>query len=223
MSVREGGGSRFAWIALEAALIVFGAGVAYLAAEWQQDRQEAREVVAAFEAIVDELGENRRLMADARDKHVAISQLLSPYAYGGASGDPPVYQAFQSGFYQGAQPYWTAWETAQAVGTLAHFDDLSAVLSISRRYDELESYEESSRPIGEIIYREMYDGGAGRVYENWRGMLSLIQTSLFRECELVRSIDALFVDLEIPAEDRPAEASPDSQRFCEGMLSQAGR
>ena len=100
----------------------------------------------------------------------------------------PETRQFPRGFVFPARVSRTAWDSAAETGALSK-TDFSTVVELSKIYAQQDRYEFQARSIGEVIYTEMFHGGAGAIADNYRNLASIINTFGYREKQILAKYD----------------------------------
>src|SRR5687768_1486085 len=175
----------------ESAFVVLGVILALAANEWRESRMHRREAEAAVTSIVEELRANRDAVASSMAYHRSRLDTLEAHR---GDGWVPSLQLFSRGFIAPAQLDQTAWTSASETGTLTHIP-YAEVLRLSRVYAQQARYADQARIVGEIVYRELYAGGAESVLRNRRNLGGIIGTFWYREGQLVSTYDSVLAAL----------------------------
>lgn len=172
---------------VETFAVVLGVTLALLVSDWQAGRADAARAAQARTSLVEELRANRALVADARAYHRGLLDSLG--ARRGPDAAPVSARLFSRGFIHPASTSSTAWQAATSTGALALLD-YADVLALSHVYAAQDSYRESSRTSGQIIYKALYDGGTEGVAAGSRRLVPLIAASMYLEDGLVTELDS---------------------------------
>ncbi len=96
----------------------------------------------------------------------------------------PGVRQFPRGFVSAARLYDTAWASASATGALAKVE-YAVVVRLSGVYAQQLRYEQQARSVGQLVYEELFRGGAESIAANYRNLASVISTFVYREQQLV--------------------------------------
>jgi hypothetical protein len=185
----------------EAAFVVLGVVLALAANEWRQARADKHQSEQALATIFEELKTNRTAMSAALEYH---SGLLDTLGGQHEEGWKPGLRVFRGGFIAPAKTSRTAWETASETGAFPK-TDFTIVKELSNVYAQQDRYEDQARKVGEIIYGELFRGGAKSVADNYRNLASIIATFKYREMEMLAEYDEAIASLESRGLAGPAE------------------
>ena len=170
----------------ESVLIVFSVLLALGVDEWREKSAHERQAAAARREILAELRANRDAVRESMRYHATVLDSLAAHR-GDAGWTPPV-RLFSRGFVSPAQFSHTAWSSASETGALTHMD-YDAVLRYSRVYAQQDRYAEQTRAVSNLIYAELYRGGADGIASNHRNLAAIIHAFRFREAELLAVYD----------------------------------
>jgi hypothetical protein len=185
----------------EAAFVVLGVVLALAANEWRQARADQKQSELALATIAAELKANRTAMASATEYHLGLMETLGTEH---EEGWVPGLRVFAKGFISPAQTSRTAWETASETGVFPKID-FTIVKGLSNVYAQQERYENQAQKVGEIIYGELFRGGAQSVADNYRNLLSIIGTFIYREKQMLDHYDEAIASLETGGVTGPGE------------------
>ena len=140
-------------------------------------------------------------MVKAMEYHGELLEALSGEH---EEGWKPGLRQFYGGFISPAQTSRTAWETASETGAFPK-TDFNIVKDLSNVYAQQDRYEDQARKVGEIIYGELFKGGAQGIVDNWRNLASIIGTFGYREKQMLTHYDEAIASLESRGLASPAE------------------
>lgn len=176
----------------EAGFVVLGVILALAANEWRQDRADHQQSRQAVASIHEELKANRAAIAESMEYHLGLMEMLRAEH---EEGWVPEARQFPRGFIFPARVARTAFDSASETGALAK-TDFATVVKLSGIYAHQDRYEFQVRSIGEVIYTEMFRGGARAIAENYRNLTGIIGTFIYRESEVLALYDETLADLD---------------------------
>lgn len=189
----------WAQIILESAFVVFGVVLALAANEWRGNRADKAAGKAAAVTIGEEVLLNRESVVAAISYHIQVSDSLAAFSRRNAQTNRiPGLDLFPRGFISttGSNLLTTAWEVAAVTGAINHIP-YSDVLAMSRVYDKQSAYRSQSQTAGDLIYKQIFEGGTDAVRNNYRNLLGIIQTFVYVECGLIKQYDQAIAELAI--------------------------
>lgn len=171
----------------EAVFVVLGVVLALAANEWRKSRADLAQANTALTEIVRELDANRQAVATALDYHRGLIHNITQAAENSAK---PSLRDFSKGFIAPAQIHSTAWSAATEIGVLTSMP-YESVVALSRVYAQQETYQEQAKSVAQIIYAELYRGGAPAIIANADNLVNVLQIFVYREQQLLETYNTL--------------------------------
>ena len=199
-------------IFLEAFFVVLGVVLALGANSLREQRSNERRAETALTSIVDEMRSNQHLVEASIDYHSYLMDTL--YKFTARFGDDksrfPSGRIFHKGFVNPARIVSRAWDAVETTGVI-EFIPFETVLQVSQVYENQRQYELQGSAIGSELYARIYDDGLEGLSRNYKNILTIIGTFVYRECELVRAYGDALLELV------PGEATASVPAFCQQL------